>query len=430
MKIALYGNTLDSYVVATSLCLRGNEVKLFISDDKSVEDDTLFLENEPGLSNLINASQSNGSLSVERGAFCNEAEIHWVCFKGNSKAELEKLVLEICENNETVNLVLSCSLGVGTYKAIYNKFSNEFAGFNLATIPPFIREGRAIKDFESPELLLIGADDTKLISKISSVLSSIIKNASKVMFVSGTEAEFIRTSICSVLATRISLINEISGLAEDLELDINTIIDGVGADSRVGYHYLQPGCGFGGVTLPQEVQNLLGILSDSSSGSAMLKAVVETNANQKELLFRKFWQYNSADIAGLKVAIWGASFKANSSSIINSPIHPLIDILTAHGCEVCIYDPAAIDSLMNMYDGLDNVHCFNSRFEAVKGADALFIITAWEEFSEPDFLQLKQLMGRPVIFDGRNMYEPGEVEALGVEYFAVGRGRVIERDYT
>ena len=319
-------------------------------------------------------------------------------------------------------------MGVGTYKYIYRKFTEQYEGFRLATIPPFIREGRAIKDFESPELLLIGTDSTTLISKISSILSSIIENASKVMFVSGTEAEFIRTSICSVLATRLSLINEISELAEDLDIDINIVIDGMGADSRVGNEYLQPGCGFGGVTLSQEVNNLLEVLSNSSSGSAMLKAVVETNQNQKEVLFRKFWQYNNSDILGLKVAIWGASFKPNSSSTVNSPIHDLIDVLTAQGCEVAVYDPAAKESLLANCGCLDGVVICDSKTDAVRDADALFIVTAWEEFFSPDFIELKKLMKRNVIFDGRNIYEPGEVEAFGFDYFAVGRGKVIKRD--
>lgn len=428
MNIALYGNTLESYVAATSLCSFGHTIKLFTADSNLTADDSRFIESEPGLRKLIEKNKERGVLIIKGEISPIDAELHWVFFKGDSFQKLESLLFGICENNSSVNLILSTSLGIGSYKVIKQKFSDGFDNFNLATIPPFIREGRATKDFESPELLLIGAESTQLISKISTALSTIIEAANKVMFVSGTEAEFIKTSICTFLATRLSLINEISGLAEDLEIDINTVIDGVGADSRIGYEYLQPGCGFGGVTLSQEVHNLLDVLSNSSTGSAMLKAVFETNVKQKEALFRKFWQYNNANISGLKVAIWGASFKPNSSSIINSPIHELIDVLTAQGCEIYIYDPAALDSLLKDYGELENVHFYDTKMEAARSSDALFIITAWKEFFEPDFFKLKQLMRCPVIFDGRNIYEPGEVEAFGFEYFGIGRGKVIKRD--
>lgn len=428
MNIALYGSTLESYVAATSLCSMGHAVKLFTVDSDLTADDYQLIENEPELKKLVDKNTEGKMLTVGNGVSPIDAELHWVFFKGDSLLKLENLLFKICENNNGVNLVLSSSLGIGSYHSILQKLSSKYDDFNLATIPPFIREGSAIKDFESPELLLIGTEDNQLISKISTALSSVIESASKVMFVSGTEAEFIKTSICSVLATRISLINEISGLAEDLEIDINTVIDGMGADSRIGAEYLQPGCGFGGVTLSQEVHNLLDVLSYSSSGSAMLQAVVETNQKQKEVLFRKFWQYNKANISGLRVAIWGGSFKPNSSSTINSPIHELIDVLTAQSCEISIYDPAALDSLSNDYGGFDNISLCGSKIEAVRNSDALFIITAWKEFLEPNFLELKRLMKSPVIFDGRNIYEPGEVEAFGFEYFAIGRGKVMKRD--
>lgn len=425
MKVSIYGNTLEAHTAAISLSLHGNEVTHFYKSFNPDINENQFISNEPRLKSKLDKASSGGDLLVTEASRFQQSDIHWVFYKDKDPNALHSFIDGLIKSNDVTPLVLSTTLGIGTFNSISKRFESQIieGKLKIATLPPFIREGNAFSDFEKPELLLIGTDDSYLISTLSNLLSPIIDNASKVMFVSGTEAEFIKTSICSILATRLSLINELASLAEEFHIDINTVIEGVGADSRVGSAYLQPGCGFGGLTLPQEVENLLHQFSKASSASAMLQAVSETNQNQKELLFRKFWSYHKANISNLKVAIWGASFKPNSSSIVNSPIHELVEALIAQGCDINIYDPASIASLSSQYSGYANVELYDDKYHAAKGSDALFIVTGWEEFMDPDFILLKQQMNKALIFDGRNIYDPGELEEFGFEYFAVGRGQ-------
>ncbi|AKE52341.1 UDP binding domain-containing protein [Kangiella geojedonensis] len=427
MKVSIYGNNLEAYVVAISLALAGNDVKHYTKAFKSEGDEQGLIANEPGLKANLDKAISKQAYQEVNDVEFSEVDIHWTFYENSGASELFVFIDKLISSSNSVSLVLSTTLGIGTYKSISAEFSDAFDKnlLRVGVVPSLMREGRAFRDFENPELLLIGSSDNCLIAKLSELLSPVIDNAGKVMFITATEAEFIKTSICSMLATRLSLINELASLAEQLDVDINTVVDGMGADERIGEAYLKPGCGFGGLTLPQEVDNILQQLSGASSGSAMLKAVVETNNNQKEVLFRKFWSYHKANISNLNVSVWGASFKPQSSSMANSPIHEIIEALTAQGLNITIYDPASQDLLIEQYGHYKNLCVSSNKYEAVSGTDALFIVTAWDEFLQPDFIKLKQLMNKPLIFDGRNLFEPGELEEFGFEYYAVGRGQSI-----
>lgn len=425
MNVAIYGDTLEAYVAALSLSLLGNSVTLYKNAYPLNKNEQSFVFNEPMLKSRLDSALEKGFLSTEENNQFEPSDIHWCFFKNETQEPLISFISKLMQYDSSLHLILSTTLGVGSHSNLSNYYQDQIeAGkLKIATIPSFIRAGRAFDDFEQPELLLVGTEDSQLISRISELLAPIIEQAAKVMFVSGTEAELIKTSICGILATRLSLINELALLAEDLGIDINTVLEGIAADSRVGESYLEPGCGFGGLTLPQEVNNLLEQFSKTSSGSAMLKAAVETNNAQKEILFRKFWTHNKSDIVGLEVAVWGASFRPNSSSIDNSPIHELVEALSAQGCKIRIYDPAALTALANKYSGRDDLSLYDNMYEAIQDADALFIVTAWSEFINPDFYCLKKKMRRPVIYDGRNIYDPGELKEIGFEYYGVGRGQ-------
>lgn len=420
MKIAIIGNTLDAYIAAVSIASFGNDVLLVTGGSEATAEVQHSIENEPDLKRMMNEALSLSRLRIQEKLTPNAMTLqcYWFFYEGDSFDCLQKKIDAVMYSTPTTYVVLTTTLGVGTYMRVQEKFHN--LGLELATVPSFIREGDAISGFLNPELLIIGAKSQRMISILSKLLSGVIEKSQKVMFVSGTEAEFIKTSICSILATKISLINELSGLSESLDFDIKTVIEGVTADSRVGSYYLNPGCGFGGMTLSQEVSNLLKLLSTrSSSGSEMMQAVVDTNFNQKELLFRKFWKFYKGNVKGLKVAIWGVSFKPNSSSIKNSPIHEVLNALNAQGCDVVIYDPSGFDAIKKSYPNID---CCNDKFTAIRQADALFILTEWDEFKTVNWLTAKNMMVSPVIFDGRNMFEPGEMFELGFKYFGIGRG--------
>ncbi len=424
MNVAIIGNTLDAYVAAVSLASVGNRVVLSSGFNNTDLIESSYLHNEPELTQMLDMAEKSSNLTVvnDQQFDSKNFDCFWLFYKGSSQDQIEEQIEKLSSENPNSKFLLTTTLGVGTYEQLESKYID--MDLEIAVIPSFVREGYAISDFKKPDLLLIGTKSSKFIALISKLLSEIIERSRKVMFVSAAEAEFIKTSICSVLASRLSLINELSGLAEGLNIDINTVVEGMASDARVGKYYLQPGCGFGGVTLSREVNNLLKLLSEtSSSGSSMLSAVVETNNSQKELLFRKFWQYRKGKVSGAKISIWGASFKPNTSSIKNSPIHEMIEAFSSQNCIVSVYDPAASEGLTSAYSNLEQVKIAVCKEDAAKDADALFILTDWDEFLRADYFQISKLMARPVIFDGRNMLDYSEMQELGFEYFGVGRGR-------
>ena len=235
------------------------------------------------------------------------------------------------------------------------------------------------------------------------------------------DAEFTKLSISGMLATRISFMNDLANVSEKLGIDIQNVQQGLASDSRIGASYLSAGAGFGGENFSHDILTLSNTVNATGVKSRLLDQVWEINEQQKEILFRKLWNIFKGDLKNKKIAIWGASFKENTASIQNSSIHPLLEALWAQGAIVYLHDPEALHEVNALYGARADLILCSDQYQVIQQADALCLLTAWKQYWSPDFQYLKQQMNRPLILDGRNIYDPAYVKSQGFEYQGVGR---------
>jgi UDPglucose 6-dehydrogenase len=290
-----------------------------------------------------------------------------------------------------------------------------------AYLPDTIQEGNALQSLTQAKHLIVGCIETAVQKKIKELLRPFFPLEQQYLFMPILDAEFTKLSISGMLATRISYINDLAVVAEKLGIDIASVRQGMAADNRVGSAYLSPGAGFGGENFSHDILTLANTVANTGVKSQLLAQVWDINEQQKEILFRKLWNYYHGDLHGKTVAIWGASFKENTSSIQQSPIHPMLAALWAQGVTVRLHDPQALDEIESMYGQRDDLILCKDQYVAVQGVHGLCILTAWKQYWSPDFKQLIQLMSHPLILDGRNIYDPHYVKAQGFAYMGVGR---------
>ena len=284
------------------------------------------------------------------------------------------------------------------------------------------QDGRSIESIMQAKSIVIGIDDQGFAkTQMQELLRPIFNRQEQILFMPILDAEFTKLSISGMLATRISYMNDLALVTEKLNIDIENVRLGLGADNRIGSSYLYPGAGFGGEHFSRDILTLSQTISDSGNGSRLLQQVWDINEQQKEILFRKFWNYYHSDIQGKIVAIWGAAFKEKSSSVVNSPIHHLLKAFWAQGVTVKLHDPKALKEIEAIYgQRADLIYC-DDQYDTAQDADALCLLTAWKQYQSPDYQKLKQFMKHPFILDGRNIYEPNFVKAQGFAYEGVGR---------
>ena len=290
-----------------------------------------------------------------------------------------------------------------------------------AYLPDTIQEGNALQSLTQAKQLIVGCTQANVQTKVKELLRPFFPLAQQYLFMPILDAEFTKLSISGMLATRISYINDLAVVAEKLGIDIASVRQGMAADNRVGSAYLSPGAGFGGENFSHDILTLANTVANTGVKSQLLAQVWDINEQQKEILFRKLWNYYHGDLHGKTVAIWGASFKENTSSIQQSPIHPMLAALWAQGVTVRLHDPQALDEIEAMYGQRDDLILCKDQYVAVQGVHGLCILTAWKQYWSPDFKQLIQLMSHPLILDGRNIYDPHYVKAQGFAYMGVGR---------
>jgi UDPglucose 6-dehydrogenase len=287
--------------------------------------------------------------------------------------------------------------------------------------PDIVQEGQAFKSITSAEKVIIGCQDVKVQEKIQEMLRPFFPRRQQLLFMPILDAEFTKLSISGMLATRISYMNDLAIVAEKLGVDITCVRDGMSADNRIGASYLHAGAGFGGENFSHDIVTLSQAVARTGVKSQLLEQVWDINEQQKELLFRKLWNYFRGDLKGKTIAVWGAAFKPNSSSTSQSPIHPMLVALWAQGVTVRLHDPQALDEIKKKYgERADLILCKN-QYEAAQGAHALCLLTAWKQYLSLDYQQLNHNMLHPLILDGRNVYRPEYVKNQGFAYMGVGR---------
>jgi len=324
-------------------------------------------------------------------------------------------------------IVDKSTVPVGTAEKVRTAVGEELARrgknieFSVVSNPEFLKEGAAVEDFMRPDRIVIGAADERAIQLMREVYAPIQRNHERMIVMDIPSAELTKYAANAMLATRISFMNELANLAEQLNADIEHVRQGIGSDARIGYHFLYAGCGYGGACFPKDVSALQQTARENGIELKILAAVDQVNQDQKIRLLEKITQRFGEKLSGRRFAVWGLSFKPNTDDMREAPSQIVISGLVARGAAVSAYDPIAANQAKKIFSGLSNVEYAISPQAALDGADCLVIITEWKEFRSPDFDDIRRRLRTPVIIDGRNLYDPALVRRHGIEYSGIGR---------
>lgn len=299
--------------------------------------------------------------------------------------------------------------------------------FHVVSNPEFLKEGSALDDCMRPERIVIGTDSDEVEAKMRELYEPFSRNHDKIMVMDVRSAEFTKYAANCMLATKISFMNEMSNLAERLGVDIEQVRKGIGSDSRIGYHFIYPGCGYGGSCFPKDVQALERSASEIGYEAKILRAVEEVNYKQKEILFQHVQSFYQGALEGKTFAVWGLSFKPNTDDMREASSRVLMELLWKAGARIQAYDPEAMEEAQRIYGSRDDLLLMGTKEAALHGADGLIIVTEWKSFRVPNFETMLSELKDRVVFDGRNLYDPARVEAMGLAYYGIGRGRSIRR---
>ena len=299
------------------------------------------------------------------------------------------------------------------------------ARFAVVSNPEFLKEGAAVDDFMRPDRIIVGADDEQAILLMRALYAPFSRNHDKVQVMDVRSAELTKYAANAMLATRISFMNELALLAERLGADIEQVRQGIGSDPRIGYHFLYAGCGYGGSCFPKDVKALISTAAGTGQNLRVLKAVEEANDAQKQVLVGKIVRRFGEDLRGRHFALWGLAFKPNTDDMREATSRVVLAELFRRGATVTAYDPVAMDEARRIFGEQAGLRYADNPMGALQEADALVIVTEWKEFRSPDFDRIRHMLKTPVIFDGRNLYEPSLVRASGLDYEAIGRGAAL-----
>ena len=333
---------------------------------------------------------------------------------------------EVGQNmNHYVVLVTKSTVPVGTAQKVKAVIAEELAArkveieFDVASNPEFLKEGAAVKDFMSPDRVVVGVESERARKLMQRLYAPFMMTNNRILFTDIPSAEMIKYAANSMLATRISFMNDIANLCELVGADVNMVRKGIGADTRIGSKFLYPGCGYGGSCFPKDVKALIQTARQQGYEMRVLQAVEEVNERQKSVLFQKLSSYFGGDLKGKTVALWGLAFKAETDDMREATSLVIIRQLLDAGCEVRVFDPVAMNECRRRLG--DTVTYAKDMYDAALGADALLLLTEWKQFRLPSWEVVRRTMNQPVVFDGRNIYDPEELRAGGFHYSSIGR---------
>jgi len=324
-------------------------------------------------------------------------------------------------------IVQKSTVPVGTGKQVERIIAEELkkrrkkTKFSVASNPEFLKEGSAVDDFMKPDRVIIGADDKQTIEKLEKVYLPFMRKGYRVIMMNRASAELTKYAANSMLATRISFINAMARLAEEVGADIQMIREGIGSDSRIGKAFLYASIGYGGSCFPKDVKALISTIKENGIDAGIFESVEKVNHEQKQWFLEKILKHFKNDLKGKKVAVWGLAFKAETDDVRDAAALFFCDELVKRGAKLSVFDPEAMKTFEKSFGKNEAVRYAENEYEAAKGADSLLVLTEWMQFREPDFERLKKEMKAPVIFDGRNLWDPRDMRAQGFRYFSVGR---------
>jgi UDPglucose 6-dehydrogenase len=443
MKVTIYGSGYVGLVTGACLAEVGNEVLCVDVDPAKVEslnrgEVPIY---EPGLDRLIARGLQTGRLAftTDPGLAVSHGLFQFIAVgtppDEDGSADLShvlEVARSIASRMEEYRIVINKStVPVGTrdlVKAEIQKVlaarGKSFLEFDVVANPEFLKEGAAVDDFMRPDRIIIGTDNPRATELLKALYAPFNRNHERVIVMDAASAELTKYAANAMLATKISLMNELAGLAERLGADIEKVRVGIGADPRIGYHFIYPGCGYGGSCFPKDIKALGQMAKKLLLPAEILTAVDRVNERQKRRLYEKIRDYYHGDLKGKVFALWGLAFKPNTDDMREAPSRVLMEALWEAGAKVQAYDPKAKLSALRIYGERCDLILSESPMAALEDADGLALLTEWNEFRSPDFSAMKQLMRRAVIFDGRNLYDPALVSQYGFDYLAIGRPEI------
>lgn len=445
MKITIYGSGYVGLVTGACLAQVGNQVLCVDIDSKKIDmlKDGQIPIHEPGLDDMIQSNIAAGRIQfttdpakgVAHGLFQFIAVGTPPDEDGSADLSYVLSVAEtIAEHMQDYRLIVNKStVPVGTADLVRQTIKrkcaefNKEAAFDIASNPEFLKEGAAIEDFMKPDRVVVGTDSDKASELMRSLYQPFNRNRDRINVMDIRSAELTKYAANAMLATKISFINELANLAERVGADIEQVRLGIGSDPRIGYNFIYPGCGYGGSCFPKDVQALQKIGLKADYETTLIAAVDAVNQAQKEVLYNKITTYFDDDLSGKTFALWGLAFKPNTDDMREASSRALMQSLWTAGAKVQAYDPVAMDECSRIYGQRDDLSLCDNAEQALQGADALIIVTEWTEFRSPNFVTLKATLQSSLIFDGRNLYDPADLEAQGIEYYAIGRGRSVQK---
>ena len=445
MHLTIFGSGYVGLVTGACMAEMGNHVLCVDIDEDKIErlkkgDVPIY---EPGLETYIQRNQDAGRLEftcdVARGV--NHGLFQFVAVgtppDEDGSADLQH-VLAVADSigshiNEYRIIVNKSTVPVGTADKVTESINAALkrrgaaVEFDVVSNPEFLKEGAAINDFMKPDRIIVGTDNPRTTELLRALYDPFNRNRDRVISMDVRSAELTKYAANAMLATKISFMNELANLAEGLGADIEQVRLGIGSDPRIGYHFIYPGAGYGGSCFPKDVRALAQSASKIGYEADLLNAVESVNDSQKQRIFDKLSQHFDGNLKGKTIALWGLSFKPNTDDMREAPSRVLMQSLWDAGASVQAYDPKALEETRRIYPSQDGLTLYETSAETLIGADALVVMTEWQEFRSPDFDGIKRELSSPVIFDGRNLYEPDVLNSLGITYYGVGRGESIQR---
>jgi len=447
MKIGVVGTGYVGLVTGTCFAEMGNEVTCLDIDQKKIEllNKGIIPIHEPGLEDLVKRCAREGRLhfTTDYARIARENEILFIAVgtpPGEDGSADLKYVLNAAksiaqEMNGYRVIVNKSTVPVGTgqvvKKAIQETLDSRKVSFSFDIVsnPEFLKEGSAIDDFIRPDRIVVGVDSEKARLLMGRLYETFVRNGHPILYMDIASSEMTKYAANALLATKISFINEISRVCEKLGADVEKVRRGIGSDKRIGYQFIYPGLGYGGSCFPKDVKALLKTGNGVDEPMFILDAVEKVNQLQRKHYIQKIQDFfespkrqsQTQGLKGKKFAVWGLAFKPGTDDIRDAPSIDIIEALLNSGASIRAYDPVAAGNVRTRFSERSALTFVEEQYEALEGADALCIVTEWKSFREPDFNKMKAKMAAPVVFDGRNQYDPADMSARGFQYFCVGR---------
>ena len=443
MRVTIFGTGYVGLVTGTCLAEVGNEVTCVDVDAAKIAQ----LEGggipiyEPGLEPLVRANHAAGRLrfTTDAAAAIEHAQAIFIAVGTPPDEDGSADLRHVLEVARTIGRTLAkpavvvnkSTVPVGTADAVRAAIAAELDArgakvtFDVVSNPEFLKEGDAVQDCMRPDRIVVGADSARAVELLKTLYAPFNRNHERFVLMDVRSAELTKYAANAMLATKISFMNEVANIAEKVGADIEQVRRGIGSDPRIGWHFIYPGAGYGGSCFPKDVKALEHIARANRYEASLLGAVEAVNARQKGKLFELLTRHFGGHLGGRTIALWGLAFKPNTDDMREAPSRTLLEQLWAAGAKVRAHDPEAMEETARIYGNRPDLVLCDQAYGVLEGADALVVVTEWKAFRSPDFERIRATLATPAIFDGRNIYEPAAVEAAGLAYYGIGRGRSV-----